>query len=211
MYLLLFPLPGAFFFKEGISESLWLTRSPWIFAESCIPYKILSPCTLHLPAPGGKAPAPHKAPRFLLLPPSFFGCSAPESHSESPTPPCSPHRPPALPKPAPNVPRSSAGPWSQPAQLVMGNTLQPTWPSSSSVAKHRHLVKGKLSYRPLCMPKSEQIVPNTHTLVHKQVSEEGRRFKVSLNNTRQRQSCSEDFLCQIWPLYLITGVRKQEH
>lgn len=158
MCLLLFPLPGAFLSKEGISESLRHTRSLHIFAESCIP---------HIMSWQGR----NQPPTRLLLPPpsptSFYGCSAPETFPEPPSPP----QVSLVPQPSATLRLSSAGGGEGPHGTGEGNC------NSESTAI---LEKGNLSERPFCMSKNEQIITNTDVSVRKQVSEKGCRFKVCL-------------------------------
>lgn len=149
------------------------------FLQSPASSHIIPPlCPLYLPVSERKAPTPHKGSYCLLLHPYFFECSTPESCPKSHTSPCRPHHPPGLPQTIATFPLCSTGTCSQLAQPAKrnagggGRSKQ----HGQVVPQEKKIVilgTGNLSYRPLCMSKSELTVTNTDTPVHKQIPEEG--------------------------------------
>lgn len=121
-------------------------RSLRISAKSYIPCIIPSKCPIHLPAPWGKASAPHKASSFLLLLSSLFlwMLSSREllqvPHSTLQLPPSLP-----LPQPAATLSLLPTGSQSQLAQPMMGNAPQ-HWQEEAANTANQFLRGKKLTF-----------------------------------------------------------------
>lgn len=176
------PSPRNLFFLKKAFQKVCSLHNHSCFCRALhLPHH---PVPIPPPSPyiGTEDTSPSQA--FLLSPsPSLFLwtlCSR-----ELPQVPHSTLQPPPCPCPAPAHwhplsspllgPAGTTADGECPAAPVKGTSYMVKWFLSRSF-----LQKGNLSYSPLRMYESEQIVPNTHMLVCKLISEEGWRFKVSL-------------------------------
>lgn len=160
-----------FFFKEGISESLQLIRSVWIFAESCIP--LHHPISVPSLSPCSGREGTNSTQSFLLFPSPFLFLRMLHSRELSQVPHSTLQTPPS-PWPAPDhshIPLCSTATCSQPAQPVGGK--QTRWPSGSSRTKICHSGDAESLIQTTLHVQSQLIVPNTDTPVCNQISEEG--------------------------------------